>query len=596
MKQLRDLLKADDLDGFLVPHSDEYQNEYLPPCNERLAWLTGFSGSAGMAVIMRNRAALFVDGRYTLQARKEADLKLFEILQIPQNNLADWIAARATTKTRIAFDPRLHTIRAIEKLRQSLATCAPLCQLVAVEQNPIDSLWTRRPAMPETPVALLALKYAGRKAETKIETLQKRLKKEKVNALVLTDLASIAWLFNIRGRDVPHTPLTLSHAIIHADKRPELIIDLQKIGTRARKRLSEYLVLRPANRLEKRLSSLANGARKIAVDPQKTPCWFSDCLKQAGKAVPGFEIVHLEDPCTLAKAVKNSTQIRGMRAAHLRDGVAVCRFLCWLEGQRPGTISEMDAAQRLENFREDSGKLIDISFETISAAGANGAIVHYRVDEHSNAMLKNRSLYLVDSGGQYLDGTTDITRTIAIGQPSRDMRRHFTLVLKGHIAIAGSRFPAGTRGVDLDALARMALWKAGLDYDHGTGHGVGAFLGVHEGPQAISRLAMQEFLPGMIVSNEPGYYRTGKYGIRIENLLLVVAEKVPGGGERPMLGFETLTLAPLDLSLVEPELLDKDEIAWLNDYHENVRRLISPHLETDKERQWLKRATRLLPA
>ena len=346
------------------------------------------------------------------------------------------------------------------------------------------------------------------------------------------------------------------------------------------------------SKLGQSIDALAKCQGPVALDPNKTSCWFFDRLEKLAKTKTKLSIVHRPDPCTLPKAIKNSTEIDGMRTAHIRDGVAVSRFLCWLDSAQEEGIDEITATQKLENFRAQTGKLKDISFETIAGSGANGAIVHYRVDEQSNRPFKNNSLFLVDSGGQYLDGTTDITRTVAIGKPSKQMRRHFTLVLKGHIAIATARFPKGIRGVDLDGMARMALWKAGLDYDHGTGHGVGAFLGVHEGPQGISKLAMTPFVPGMIVSNEPGFYKTGSYGIRIENLVLVTPEQTPKGGERPMLGFDTLTMVPLDQRLIEIDLLDKQEISWLNDYHRQVRRLISPHLETDKERKWLARATK----
>ncbi len=586
--KFRAFLEEQGLDGFLVPHGDEFQNEYLPACNERLLWLTGFSGSAGMAVILKQQAAIFIDGRYTLQVTKEVDLDLFTPLQVPQNSAADWLADKARGSDRIGYDPRLLTVQQLEKLRRDTEKAGGKCTFVATSENPVDAIWQDRPAEPQTPVSLHPLKYAGQKAGEKIATLQKQLQKEKISAFVLTDLASIAWLFNIRGRDVPHTPLTLSCAILHARKKPELIINPGKLSAKVKQKLDEIARITPVSRLEKSLSAVAARKGQVAIDPARTSCYIDQFLRSGKEA----EIIHRPDPCTLPKAIKNKVERAGARAAHIRDGVAVCRFLCWLEDQIDAGIDEIGAARKLEAFRRETGKLTDISFETISGSGPNGAIVHYRVDEQSNRKLRKKSLYLVDSGGQYLDGTTDITRTIAIGPPTRQMRRHFTLVLKGHIAIAGSRFPKGTRGVDLDAFARMALWKAGLDYDHGTGHGVGSFLGVHEGPQGLSRRAMTPFAPGMIVSNEPGYYKTGKYGIRIENLVLVTAEDTPKGGERPMMGFETLTMVPLDLNLVDPEMLDRAEIDWLNDYHRQVRRLISPHLQTDKERKWLNRATK----
>ncbi len=584
--QLRDLL----LDGFIIPHGDEFQNEYLPASNKRLLWLTGFAGSAGMAIILKNKAAIFIDGRYTLQVTNEVDMKLFEPLQVPQHKPGDWIVKNVKGKSRIGFDPRLMTLKTITKMRELVSRKNPDCLLVPLDENPLDVIWQDRPPAPRTPVSLHPLKYAGQKASAKIASLQKQLVTDKLDACLLTDQASIAWLFNIRGKDVPHTPLALSYAIVHARKKPELIIDPAKLGKVVKEKLAKHLRLFAMSKLRQRLQAVGSRKGRIAIDPTKTSFWFDERLKEHAE----LEIVHRTDPCTLPKAIKNKPEIEGMRTAHIRDGVAVSRFLCWLETKSAKDIDEISAARKLEEVRNQTGKLRDLSFETISGSGANGAIVHYRVDEQSNKTFTPNSLFLVDSGGQYLDGTTDITRTIAIGKASRTMRRHFTLVLKGHIAIASSRFPSGTRGVDLDGLARMALWKAGLDYDHGTGHGVGAFLGVHEGPQGISKAAMTPFAPGMIVSNEPGFYKTGAYGIRIENLVLVTPAQKPSGGERAMLGFETLTMVPLDRSLIELDLLENGEIIWLNDYHRQVHRLISPHLETDKERKWLKRSTKAL--
>ncbi|MCF6199280.1 MAG: aminopeptidase P family protein [Hyphomicrobiaceae bacterium] len=595
LKDLRKRLKTLDLDGYLVPHGDEFQNEYLPACNKRLHWLTGFSGSAGLAVILRTKAAIFIDGRYTLQVKNEIDLDLMEPLQVPQNAPADWIATqlegprRSPPKKRIGYDPRLLTIKVLKGLQDKVAASHPQCEFVPVDENLVDAIWQDRPKEPQTPVSLHPLKYAGQKASDKIATLQKQLEEKKQAAFLLTDQASIAWLFNIRGKDVPHTPLALSYVLLHARKKPELIIDPQKLSTAVSKKLREIAKLTPMDKLEQSILALANTKGPIALDPARTNSWFHDRLSTH----KNLEIIHASDPCTLPKAIKNKIEIEGARAAHIRDGAAVCRFLCWLEDNVANGVDEISAARQLESFRNDTGKLKDISFETISGSGPNGAIVHYCVDEKSNRPLRQKSLYLVDSGGQYLDGTTDITRTIAIGTPTKVMRRHFTLVLKGHINIATARFPAGARGVDLDGLARMALWKAGLDYDHGTGHGVGAYLGVHEGPQGISRMAMSPFKPGMIVSNEPGFYKTGSYGIRIENLVLVTPLEIPKGGDRPMMGFDTLTQVPLDQSLIDFDMLGKDEISWLKTYHQQVRRHISPLLETDKEQKWLARATKL---
>lgn len=583
---LREELRRCGLYGLLVPHADEYQNEYLPPCAERLAWLTGFTGSAGLVAALADKAALFVDGRYELQAQAQTDPAAFAIVRTRDMELSPWLAENVPAGARVGYDPRLHTASEVKALtatadRKGFA-------LAAVEENLIDRLWRDRPSPPVGPLTLHPLRHAGRAAADKIADLQQALGKAGEDAALLIAPDAIAWLFNIRGSDVIHTPLCLSFAIAHAGEKPELFVDARKLSPAVASELSAIATLREPDALPARLAALGRGdgaeGRRVRVDLGRTPQWFVERLAGAGA-----KLVEGEDPCLLPKARKNAVEIEGARAAHRRDGAALCRFLAWLDASAAsGRVDEIGAAQRLEAFRAATGELRDLSFAAISGAGPNGAIVHYRVTPQSNRRLEPGSLYLIDSGGQYPDGTTDVTRTVAIGTPDADMRRHFTLVLKGHIAIATARFPKGASGQALDAFARRALWQAGLDYDHGTGHGVGSYLSVHEGPQAIAtRRSPTALEPGMIVSNEPGYYREGCYGIRIENLLLVTPPEAVPGGDRPMMGFETLTLAPIDRRLVAAERLSPDERQWLDAYHARVWREIGPLLDSDDERRWL---------
>jgi Xaa-Pro aminopeptidase len=582
--QLRKELKARKLAAFLVPHADEYQNEYVPPCAERLAWLTGFTGSAGMAIVSTKSAALFVDGRYTLQAPEQVNTGVFKILQIPQNKPTDWLKETLKKGETLGYDPRLHSIKAIEQMQKAANDAGFL--IAPQNENLIDAIWKNRPASPRKPVSLHPLKFSGEPTAKKISSVQTQIKKAKAAALILPSPESIAWLLNIRGQDVPHTPLPLSFAIVPAKSKPELFIDPRKLSSNVLKTLARDIKLRKPEDLSSALNALGKKEAKILLDPDKASQWFVNQLSEAGAT-----IIRKPDPCIALKAKKNKTEITGTRAAHKRDGIAMCRFLAWLDANAPsGKVDEIAAVKKLEAFRKQTGELKEISFDTISGTGANGAIVHYRVSESTNAPLKANTLYLVDSGAQYLDGTTDITRTIAVGEPSADMCRHFTLVLKGHIGIAAARFPEDTRGVDIDPLARSALWNAGLDFDHGTGHGVGSYLSVHEGPQNISKRGMVALEPGMIISNEPGFYREGEYGIRIENLVLVLPARKVKGGERPMMSFETLTLAPIDRRLVDPSLLTKDELKWFNAYHAKVQKMLSPELGP-RDKTWLERAT-----
>lgn len=584
VKALQRELKSRKLKGFLVPHSDEHQNEFLAPPAERLAWLTGFTGSAGVAIVLEKAAALFVDGRYILQARAQTDPTLFEVLQTPEAKPSSWIAETLSKGASLGYDPALHTIREIERLTETLAKSG--IKLVPVDSNPIDAIWQDRPKAPSTQIVPHGIEYAGRSAHEKIRDVQATLREEKTDAVLLTLLDSIAWLFNIRGGDLKHTPVALAYAIVPATGKPTLFIDSAKVGDNVKGELREVADIADPAALMDRLKALGETRARVRLDPETAAIRFAQTLKTAGtQFVPG------QDPCILPKAIKNETEIKGARAAHLRDGVAMARFLAWLdEVAETGKVDEIDAAVKLEDCRRESGQLKDIAFDTISAVGPNGAIVHYRPTTKGKRALTTGSAYLIDSGAQYREGTTDVTRTITIGTPSAEMRRHYGLVLKSHIAIATARFPKGTRGQDLDPFARRPLWESGLDFDHGTGHGVGSFLSVHEGPQRLSRLGTVELEPGMILSNEPGLYREGQYGIRLENLVLVTPPERIEGGTRDMLGFETLTLVPFDRRLIDPKQLLPFELTWLNAYHARVRREIEPILLSD-DRAWLRHAT-----
>jgi Xaa-Pro aminopeptidase len=585
--RLRELMARAGLDAVLVPHADEYMNEYVPPCGQRLTWLTGFTGSAGLAVVARKAAALFVDGRYILQAPKQVDTGIFEVLQVPAAKLSDWLGTTLKAGAIVGFDPWLHAPAAMDELVKELES-KPV-KLKPLSKNPVDRVWGRkRPAPPQGAVVPHPVKYAGKPAEDKVKDLQALLKKDGQDAVVLTFPDSICWLFNIRGSDVAHNPVALAFAVVPASGKPELFVDAAKIGPEAKTHLAPLARISEPAALERRLVALKEAGKIVRISPA-APLWFTRKLK-GGKA----RVVRATDPCLLPKARKNATEIKGTRAAHKRDGAAVARFLAWLDGQaETARLDEIVAAQKLETIRSETQALKEISFDTISGSGPNGAIVHYRVTTATNRKLKSGELYLVDSGAQYLDGTTDVTRTVAIGTPTREMQERFTLVLKGHIAIATARFPKATRGIDLDPFARRALWEAGLDFDHGTGHGVGSYLSVHEGPQSISKGGMVALEPGMIISNEPGYYKTGAYGIRIENLVLVNELAKVDGGERETMSFETLTLVPIDRRLVLAEMLSPAELDWLNAYHRRVRESIGPELGP-ADRDWLEKATAVI--
>ena len=581
---LRAGLAVANLDGVLVPHEDEYQNEYVPAAYDRLSWATGFTGSAGGAVVLQDSAFLITDGRYRLQASAQTPDDLIQVRIVTQGAIPQAMAdilREDGRALRIGYDPKLFSPDALALLRAGLGAAS----LIATDPNPIDAAWGElRPPIPLTPVSPQPLEFAGEDSRAKRQRLGAVLSQAGCDSAVLTAPASIAWLFNIRGGDVARTPLPLGAAFLHANGQADLFLAPEKTSDELRLWLGNGVVLRPESEFAGAFAELAKA--RVRVDPSSASAWHFEALAAAGAHIcPGA------DPCALPRACKNRTELEGSRAAHRRDGAALTRFLHWLHRQaQTGEIDEITACTRLEAFRMEDPLLRDLSFDSISGAGPNGAIIHYRVNTGTNRRLEPGSLFLIDSGGQYVDGTTDVTRTLAIGTPDSAMRRAYTLVLKGHIALAMVRFPPGTSGRALDALARAPLWAAGLDYDHGTGHGVGSYLGVHEGPQRIAKQASDTPLEaGMILSNEPGYYLPGGFGIRIENLQCVTQAHIPPGGERPMHGFEPLTLAPMDRQLIDAGLLSPTERDWLNAYHARVRAEIGPLIPPDA-RAWLEGA------
>lgn len=578
---LRVELAARGLDGFVAPRADEHQNEYVPAAAERLLWLTGFSGSAGQAVVLRDAAAIFVDGRYSVQAPAQVDGAVFAVRHLVDQPPSAWIEANLKPGERLGYDPWLHTPEMVERL--SKACRAAGGELVAVDSNPIDAVWSDRPAAPLGPVSAHRARLCGENATGKIARIRAALVTS--DGLLVSDAHNVAWLFNIRGTDVAHTPLPLSFAYLPLHGRPTLFIDGRKLSNAMRAQLGELAEIDEPDWLVGFMAGLGAEGVRITFDAATAPARLTQALEAAG----GTAILG-PDPIALMKAAKNKAELAGTRAAHVRDGAAMARFLCWFDREAPkGKLTEIAATEALETFRRETGALKDISFPTIAGAGPHAAIPHYRVSETSNRRI-GRGMFLIDSGGQYEDGTTDITRTIAVGRPTAEMRDRFTRVLKGHIAIARAVFPVGVSGAQIDALARQGLWRAGLDFDHGTGHGVGSYLSVHEGPQRIAKTGTAALAPGMIVSNEPGYYAPGRFGIRIENLVVVEARAIRRA-ERKMLGLDTISLAPIDLRLIEPKLMDREEIDWLDAYHARVRETVSPLVDRET-RAWLRQATR----
>ena len=576
LAELRRELENSRLQGFIIPRADEHQNEFVPANAERLQWLTGFGGSAGIAVVLKDKAALFVDGRYTEQAKSQVDPSLFELRHLVDDPPTDWIGRTLRPNDRLGYDPRLHT-------PDSAALFASACrkaqaELVAVDLNPVDAIWKDRPAPPLGVVTQHKARYAGESALAKIAGVRAAL--AGADGLLITDPHNLAWLFNIRGADVSHTPLPLGFAYVRAEGRPILFLNSRKLSDAVEGNLGELAEQLEPDALEPFVRRLGQEGARVLFDAATAPAFLTQAFEKAGgKAEVG------KDPVSLMKAVKNRAELAGARAAHLRDGAAMARFLAWFDTEAArGKLTEIDAVKALETFRRATGALKDISFPTIAAAGPHSSLPHYRVTLESNSAIRH-GIFLIDSGGQYEDGTTDITRTIAVGHPTRLMRDRFTRVLKGHIAVAQALFPKGTSGVQIDALARLPLWRIGSDFDHGTGHGVGSYLSVHEGPHRISKKAETPLVPGMILSNEPGFYLAAEFGIRIENLVIVESRAIPNS-DREMLGFETITLAPIDLRLIDWKLMDPVEIRWLNDYHARVRKSLSPLVDT-ATRRWL---------
>ncbi len=589
IEALRAQLGSQKLNGFVVPLTDEHMSEYVGAYAQRLAWLTGFEGSAGSAAVLADKAAIFTDGRYTLQVRDQVDGNLYSYQSVPETSVGDWLAGQVKAGDRIGYDPWLHTKGWVEATRKALADKD--AELVAIAENPIDRVWRDRPAPSGERLMPHGDDLAGQSSAEKRHAVADFLKGKRAQAGVVAALDSIAWLFNVRGRDVSRTPVGLAFAIVHADGKADLFVDPGKVDATLEAHLGADVTVRPRGDFAEALEALGG---TVVADPQTCVAAIFERLKAGGA-----KIVEARDPCVLPKAKKNAVEIEGTRAAHVRDGAALTRFLHWFAQEAPkGGLDELTAAERLEGFRRETNMLQDLSFDTISGAGPNGAIVHYRVSPETNRQIERDSLFLIDSGAQYVDGTTDVTRTLAVGTPTPEMRDRFTRVLKGHIAVATAVFPKGTRGVQLDTLARAPLWEVGLDYAHGTGHGVGSFLAVHEGPQRIAQPGSSQsggdepLAEGMILSDEPGYYKTGAYGIRVENLILTVKKDIPGA-EKEMLGFETLTLAPIELALVDVDMLSPKERAWLNDYHARVRAELAPLLPEEVQ-GWLVEATRAI--
>ncbi|OLP61310.1 X-Pro aminopeptidase [Xaviernesmea oryzae] len=581
-------------DGFLVPRADEYQGEYVPACAERLAWLTGFTGSAGMALILPERAIVFVDGRYVTQLAQQVDGEVFEGGDLIGEPPHLWLERHAPDGLRLAIDPALHTGAEVRKLKAALEKHGG--SLVLLKANPLDRLWTDRPAEPMGRVIIQTDAHAGKLARDKIAEMAEATAKAGATALLVTDPQSIAWIFNLRGADVPHTPNPLARAVITDEGVAEIFIDARKLDIEAKAYLTQIATIAPPASFLERVGALARESGALMIDPDHAAYAVAELIRAEGGMV-----VEGADPARLPRAVKNEVELEGARRAHLQDGAAMVEFLTWLDAQAPGSVTEIQAVEKLEACRIAAGQrmqnpLKDISFDTIAGAGAHAAIMHYRVTHESDAPLEAGTLFLIDSGGQYVNGTTDITRTVAIGTPPDEGKRLFTLVLKGMIALSTARFPKGTRGVELDPLVRITLWKAGVDFAHGTGHGIGSYLSVHEGPQRISRAGMQEILPGMLLSNEPGYYRPGAFGIRIENVIHTLPAAPIDGGDLPMLGFETITFCPIDRRLIVPGLLSPEERAWLDAYHAETREKLMPLIEDEKAKAWLIQATEPLPA
>ena len=576
---LRQLFRKQRLTGLIIPRQDEFQGEYVAAYAERLRWLTGFAGSWGMAILTRTKGAIFVDGRYTIQVRQQVDTTLFTPHHLIDEPPAAWIAENLKKGDVLGYDPWLLTADQAERFAAACAKAG--AKLQPLSNNPVDAIWEDQPKRPTASLSVQPLQFAGQSVPDKLAMISKLLAKAGADATVLTQPDSVAWAFNIRGHDVPYTPVVLAYAILRKKGKAELFIDKAKLPEDVQAHLKKSVIIKKPAEFESTLKALGKSA--VQIDGNWAPTKIKLALAKA-------KIINATDLCVLPKAKKNKTEQEGARAAHRRDGVAMSRFLCWLENAAPkGGLTEWSVAEKLEQFRRDTGMLLDLSFDSIAGAGPNAAIPHYHVNPDDCLPLKINEIFLIDSGGQYQDGTTDITRTVIVGEPTEEMRDRFTRVLKGMIDVSRIRFPKGTCGSQIDVLARQSLWAGGLDYDHGTGHGVGSYLSVHEGPARINKSDRIALEPGMILSNEPGFYKQNEFGIRIENLLLIHEAKAIDGGERPMLGFETLTLCPIERRLIDTKLLTRDELHWLDTYHARVLKEVGDHLSGD-ELTWLRKA------
>jgi Xaa-Pro aminopeptidase len=587
MEALRSLMKKNKIKAYLVPSTDPHQSEYLPVMWERRKWLSGFTGSAGDLAITLKKTGLWTDSRYFLQAEQQlqgSGIDLFKIGIPGVPTIPQWLKKELKAEDKVGFDPRLFSYNETQKLKSFLKEWR--IKLTPIEKNLIDNIWQDQPPFPKKQIKPHPKKYAGRSIEEKLEMLRQQMKEEKVKAHILTTLDSIAWVFNIRGTDVEFNPVVIAYAII-TPKKAMLFTDMEKITRAVRRHLGETVQVYDYDDFRKQLKKLAKSELKVWLDPNSVSYWIVDILKK------DCDLFFKESPVTRLKALKNKTEITGAKAAHIRDGVAMVKFLHWLERTVPqGGLTEISASQKLEEFRQELDLYQGPSFETIAGYQEHGAIVHYASTPQTDVELKPRGIFLIDSGGQYLDGTTDITRTIALGKPTAEQKDRFTRILKGHISLAMTRFPRGTAGNQLDTIARKPLWDINQNYGHGTGHGIGAYLNVHEGPQAISyyRGLGVPLEPGMIISNEPGFYKTGEYGMRVENLIVVVEDK-NGKTTNDFYSFETISLCPIDLNLIDKNLLSARELGWLNSYHKKVKELLSPYLNKD-EKEWLTKATR----
>ncbi len=580
---LRTRMKKARLTGYIVPRQDEFQGEYVGAYAERLKWLTGFAGSWGTSIITLKDAAIFVDGRYTVQVREQIDVNLVTPQHLVEHPPSQWISENFSKGDRIGFDPWLMTARECETLTKACDKVE--AKLVAIPQNLIDEIWADRPARSDAKIKLHPQKYAGMSVSDKLEIITRELQKQSADAVFIAEPSSVSWLFNIRGHDIPFVPTVQAYALVGQHGKGEIFIDPAKVPPVVVNILEKHCTLRKPDEIETALEELARKGITVLLDPTTAPEAVNAKLHKSGA-----KIKTATDPCSIPKAMKNATEQEGARQAHIRDGVAMVNFLYWFESEAPkGHLDEAKVAHQLLEYRASTRELMEPSFATIPASGPNAAIPHYHVDPENPRAIGQNEIFLIDSGGQYLDGTTDITRTLIVGRPTDEMKDRFTRVLKGMIQISLLRFPKGTTGAHLDAFARASLWKAGLDFDHGTGHGVGSYLSVHEGPQRLSKASHVELKPGMILSNEPGFYKPGEYGIRIENLLIVTEPAKIAGGDRDMMGFETITLCPIERDLIEAKMMTKEELDWLDAYHAQVWRELRPHV-TGSQATWLTRA------